>query len=700
MGRYRFNPFTGTLDDVGTGSGGGGGTVTSVAGGVGITNSPEPIVGAGTVDLDIFSLSTGVAFDGADWLPFVDVSVGTTPAAQRKLTVADLVTGVNGLLDHGLLAGLLDDDHAQYLRLAGRVGTTNDPTLTTSVGGTGTVYGGSDVGAILALVASSSGSAHTGHIRTLDNVQLRPNLTSFGLGQTQIPLLATWTGNIDGAAFAVFGVLSLEGLLTVAAGIDASSLDSTLTRNKLTVDVNTAGTCWPGLHCISNTPVFTANAALTGTGGQHKGLFHGPTYRAMGAGSIGGLTDYGVDDLAVFIGATTVTTKYGHYIHPSLQGGATIGDFFGFRVADFAASGTNLSWYSEGANHGFVHGAWMRVGTTAVLTAPAANVIAHLHGHVLIRNSSGGTTGELRFLEPGGGGDYTAFRAQAQAGAITYDLPAAAPATNGESLTATTAGVMSWAAMQPLDADLTEFAALANVRGDLLITNSTPAWTRLAIGSANRVLRSDGTDPSWAQVALATDVSGTLPIGNGGTGQTTALAAFNALSPLTTRGDLLTRDGTNNIRLAIGASGTVLKSDGTDASWGTIAAPTVVTDVVTGSTSTIPNGSNLTANTVTTTPGSGTEVHIEASVCWDKTGATNKNVVLKLFKDGTEIDTADRYQHFNLAGSAATSQTTQSAHWVIASEASGSHTYTLRLEELAGTANAARRLVSRLTVIY
>jgi hypothetical protein len=40
-------------------------------------------------------------------------------------------------------------------------------------------------------------------------------------------------------------------------------------------------------------------------------------------------------------------------------------------------------------------------------------------------------------------------------------------------------------------------------------------------------------------VNLTSQVTGTLPITNGGTGQTTANAAFNALSPLTTLGDTI-----------------------------------------------------------------------------------------------------------------------------------------------------------------
>ena len=46
--------------------------------------------------------------------------------------------------------------------------------------------------------------------------------------------------------------------------------------------------------------------------------------------------------------------------------------------------------------------------------------------------------------------------------------------------------------------------------------------------TANRLLKSDGTNTSFAQASLTTDVSGTLPIANGGTGQTT-LAALGSL---------------------------------------------------------------------------------------------------------------------------------------------------------------------------
>ena len=65
---------------------------------------------------------------------------------------------------------------------------------------------------------------------------------------------------------------------------------------------------------------------------------------------------------------------------------------------------------------------------------------------------------------------------------------------------------------------------LLTTRGDIVIRNASTS-ARLPIGSANRVLISDGTDPAYGQVPLATAVSGTLPLANGGTGATSLAAA-------------------------------------------------------------------------------------------------------------------------------------------------------------------------------
>ena len=77
-----------------------------------------------------------------------------------------------------------------------------------------------------------------------------------------------------------------------------------------------------------------------------------------------------------------------------------------------------------------------------------------------------------------------------------------------------------------------------------------------------------GTASSLSIGGNAANVTGTVAIANGGTGQTTATAGFNALSPITTTGDLILGNGTNSAtRLAIGTNGYVLTSNGTTASW-------------------------------------------------------------------------------------------------------------------------------------
>jgi hypothetical protein len=115
---------------------------------------------------------------------------------------------------------------------------------------------------------------------------------------------------------------------------------------------------------------------------------------------------------------------------------------------------------------------------------------------------------------------------------------------------------------------------------NVTITGSFPNQTINATGGggSGTVTSVAATVPSFLSVTgspittsgtLAIAYSGTaLPIANGGTGQTTASASFNALSPITTIGDLIIGNGTNSAtRLAIGTSAYVLTSNGTTASW-------------------------------------------------------------------------------------------------------------------------------------
>lgn len=81
-----------------------------------------------------------------------------------------------------------------------------------------------------------------------------------------------------------------------------------------------------------------------------------------------------------------------------------------------------------------------------------------------------------------------------------------------------------------------------------------------------KVTTPTGSPGTW--VGMSGSGTATLPIAGGGTGQITAIAGFNALSPITSTGDLILGNGANSAtRLPIGSNNFVLTSNGTTASW-------------------------------------------------------------------------------------------------------------------------------------
>lgn len=184
---------------------------------------------------------------------------------------------------------------------------------------------------------------------------------------------------------------------------------------------------------------------------------------------------------------------------------------------------------------------------------------------------------------------------------------------------------------------------------------------------------------SGAAINLTSDVTGTLPIANGGTGQTSAVAAFNGLSPSTTKGDVIVHDGTNDVRLAVGTNGQVLSADSAETSgvkWitptnGTVTSVTGAAPIVVATGTTTPA---ISINNATTTTKGAVQVGAGIAVSSGTISADPANFpsAVPVSKGGTGATaiTANRLIASNGTGSALVPFTC-TAGYVITFDATG-----------------------------
>jgi len=129
------------------------------------------------------------------------------------------------------------------------------------------------------------------------------------------------------------------------------------------------------------------------------------------------------------------------------------------------------------------------------------------------------------------------------------------------------------------DQQLETAPATVSAQGDIVYASGANALARLAKdANATRSLTNTGgsNNPAWAQVALATGVSGQLPVGSGGTGANTLTAngvlvgngssAIAVTATMETKGHLLAGDGSGApSMLGVGDDDQVLTADSGEA---------------------------------------------------------------------------------------------------------------------------------------
>ena len=592
----------------------------------------------------------------------------TTPLALGSATAGVANTLSRGDHIHPAL-DLSDTNQTQGALPLGRGGTGDalSPVAGAVVYSTGTKFALSSLGSIGQVLTSNGTAAPTWvtltGTGTVSSVAVSGGTT--GLTTSGGPITTSGTITIGGTLAVASGGTG-ETTYTNGQLLIGNTTGNTLTKATLTAGTNVTITNGTGAITINATDAFVGTVTSVGGTGTVNGITLTGTVTSSGSLTLGG-TLSGVDLTtqvtgilplanggtnasnagaartslsAAALGANTDITSIALTTGTIITAPTSGTDIVNKTYADTIASGINF------------HQA-VRLATTAALAANtynngASGVGATLTGNVNGALSVDGVAAVIgnRILvkdevTQANNGVYTVT--QVGSGAAVYILTRATDFDSAGSgvdqidagdfflVTAgTTLANTSFVQQTPLPivvgttaivftqfgAPITYSAGTGLTLGGTVFSITNTGLTASTYGSASAVpviafnAQGQATSVTNTSIAIAASqiTSGTLGIANGGTGQITASAAFNALSPITTTGDLILGTGVNTAsRLGIGSNGYVLTSDGTTASW----SPGASSMVYPGAG--IPNSTGTAWGTSYTTTGTGTVVALATS---------------------------------------------------------------------------------------
>ena len=336
---------------------------------------------------------------------------------------------------------------------------------------------------------------------------------------------------------------------------------------------------------LSESPTYTFNIANTGTAGTYGSASAVPVFVTNAQGQVTSVTN-----TAIAINGSAVSgniTGQAGSVANALTAGSFLtsgGTYNGSAARTFAVDATDANTASKvvarDASGNFAAGT-----ITAALSGnatSATNVAGGAANRIVFNTGSGATSfvvaptasgqvlnwngsafnyvaGTISGVALGSNlnsltaGTYLTGTAYNGSGAQTWTVDATSANTVSKVVARDASGNFSAGTITAaLSGNATTATTATNVSGLVAIANGGTGQTtqQAAINAlagtqtANRVLRSDGTNTTLSQVALTTDVTGTLPIANGGTGTTSTTFAN------------LTTNVTGTLPIANGGTGT------------------------------------------------------------------------------------------------------------------------------------------------
>jgi hypothetical protein len=525
-----------------------------------------------TGTLPVANGGTGATTTAAN-LVFAGPTSGSSAAAPsfRALVAADLPTGSTNYVINGTTQ---QANTSFNISGAGTIGTTLDVTGNTTIGGTATITGATTLSALTAskgvFTDASKRLTSTG---TLGTDQGGTGMTSFNSG---------------GAMYATSTSALTTGTLPTTAG--GTGL--------------TSYTSGGALYTTSTTAITSGTLPLTagGTGATTKAA----AFNALSPMSVSGDMIYGGSS-----GAATVLAK------------GTDGQFLS--LTSGAPAWTSIPTATASATGYLASADWSTFNTKQAAYTNLTTIGSLTNGTGFLKNTGTGTftyanpsTSEISGLGTGVATWLATPSSANFAGAITDEtgtgsvVLATSPTLVTPTIGVATATTVSYAGSTSGTATLAAPAVagtttitlpaasgtLATIAGTETLTNKTltsPVLTTPDLGTPSAI-----TLTSAIGLPLTTGTTGTLPLAKGGTGQTTKAAAFDALSPMTTAGDII-YGGTSGAgtRLGIGTNGQVLALVSGLPAWSADAGVTTMAAI--GS---VPNanGASISTNTLTLQP--------------------------------------------------------------------------------------------------